>query len=474
MRVWRISNYFKEERRTVPSFRFFTSFFLFTSMSLAASVGWAQGSSGGDLFGGSGGDNVTAITVSAQFAAPAGDRPGQLSITATMKPGWHIYSLTQKPGGPIPSAIKLTPPAGVHVGKTFEPSPPPKKKKEPAFDNLEVELHEGTVTWHATLTLDPGIDPATLSIPGELTVQACDPQSCYPPHTYPFAARLGKSPAKSNVPLAPVVPSQPTPPKPPETKPTEAQPAEIKAPEIKPSATDSPPVHRPNGAAATRLPWRPFTTVAALGKLTGGGIDLDQIHEHLQKKIGGSDPKEGGSSQKGSSSSEGSAAAAGGSSKEILGFIVFGFLGGLILNIMPCVLPVIGLKILSFLEQSGHDRRKAFMLNVWYSLGLLAVFLVLATLAVSPQKLGWGQLFTMPAFTITLAAVVFVMGLSFLGIWELPIPGFAGRGKASELAAQEGATGAFVKGALTTVLATPCTAPFLCRRSPGPWRNRRC
>jgi thiol:disulfide interchange protein DsbD len=60
-----------------------------------------------------------------------------------------------------------------------------------------------------------------------------------------------------------------------------------------------------------------------------------------------------------------------------------------------------------------------------------------------------------------LAAVVFVMGLSFLGIWELPIPGFAGRGKASELAAQEGATGAFVKGALTTILATPCSAPFL-------------
>ena len=99
---------------------------------------------------------MSAITVSAQFVAPAGDRPGQLLITATMKPGWHIYSLTQKPGGPIPSAIKLTPPAGVHVGKTFEPSPPPKKKKEPAFDNLEVELHEGTVTWHATLALRCG------------------------------------------------------------------------------------------------------------------------------------------------------------------------------------------------------------------------------------------------------------------------------------------------------------------------------
>ena len=74
-------------------------------------------------------------------------------------------------------------------------------------------------------------------------------------------------------------------------------------------------------------------------------------------------------------------------------------------------------------------------------------------------------MFTYQSFGIVLAAVVFAMGLSFFGVWELPIPGFAGRGKAVELAAQEGATGAFVKGALTTVLATPCSAlpgPGLC------------
>ena len=228
-------------------------------------------------------------------------------------------------------------------------------------------------------------------------------------------------------------------PKPTETKPTEVKPAETKSSAMKASATDSPPVDRPKGAAATRLPWRPFTTVAALGKLTGGGIDLDQIHEHLQKKLVGDPSKEG------SSSKVNGAAAVGSSSKEILGFIVFGFLGGLILNIMPCVLPVIGLKILSFLEQSGHDRRKAFMLNVWYSLGLLAVFLNWPPWPFRPKNSVGGSC-TMPGFTITLAAVVFVMGLSFLGIWELPIPGFAGRGKASELAAQEGVPARSPKG----------------------------
>jgi suppressor for copper-sensitivity B len=140
--------------------------------------------------------------------------------------------------------------------------------------------------------------------------------------------------------------------------------------------------------------------------------------------------------------------------------IVMGFLGGLILNLMPCVLPVIGLKILSFIEQSGQSRREILTLNIWYSLGLLAVFVLLASLAVF-AGLGWGQLFHFAGFNIALAAVVFVMGLSFLGVWEIPIPGFVGRGKAVELAQQEGAGGAFAKGVLTTLLATPCSAPFL-------------
>ena len=144
----------------------------------------------------------------------------------------------------------------------------------------------------------------------------------------------------------------------------------------------------------------------------------------------------------------------------------FGFLGGLILNLMPCVLPVIGLKIISFVEQSGQDRKRVLWLNVWYSLGILAVFMVLATLPVAyhyfqAKQFGWGQQFAYDGFNITLTAIVFVMALSFLGVWEIPIPGFVGSSKANDLAAQEGVAGAFFKGAITTVLATPCSGPFL-------------
>ncbi|HUY90747.1 MAG TPA: protein-disulfide reductase DsbD domain-containing protein [Pirellulales bacterium] len=146
--------------------------------------------------------------------------------------------------------------------------------------------------------------------------------------------------------------------------------------------------------------------------------------------------------------------------------MLFGLLGGLILNVMPCVLPVIGLKVLSFIEQGGQSRSRVLMLNIWYSLGLLSVFMVLATLPVAArllfgQQFSWGQQFAYDGFNITLTSIVFVMTLSFLGVWEIPIPGFVGSGAANDLAEQEGFSGAFVKGALTTVLATPCSGPLL-------------
>jgi len=86
--------------------------------------------------------------------------------------------------------------------------------------------------------------------------------------------------------------------------------------------------------------------------------------------------------------------------------------------------------------------------------------MVLATLAVA-LGLTWGEQFGIDAFNITLAVVVFAMGLSLLGVWELPIPGFVGGSKAHEISSKEGPFGAFIKGVITTILATPCTGPFM-------------
>jgi thiol:disulfide interchange protein len=146
--------------------------------------------------------------------------------------------------------------------------------------------------------------------------------------------------------------------------------------------------------------------------------------------------------------------------------LLMGLAGGLLLNLMPCVLPVLGLKLMSFAQQSGRDRREVFQMNLWYCAGVFAVFMALATASVAANiglgkaNLAWGEQFTSAGFNITMIAVVFAFALSFLGIWELPIPGFIGE-KAGHVQSQEGPVGSFLKGVLSTVLATPCSGPFL-------------
>jgi suppressor for copper-sensitivity B len=140
-------------------------------------------------------------------------------------------------------------------------------------------------------------------------------------------------------------------------------------------------------------------------------------------------------------------------------FLVWAFLGGLILNVMPCVLPVISIKVLSFVHQAGSHPGRIFLLNGAYSLGVLTVFITLATLAVT-LKLGWGAQNQSAVYNMAMAGIVFAMGLSLLGVFEIPIPGLM----SSSVGGQhhpEGLPGAFFTGILATLLATPCTGPFM-------------
>lgn len=138
-------------------------------------------------------------------------------------------------------------------------------------------------------------------------------------------------------------------------------------------------------------------------------------------------------------------------------YLLYAFLGGLILNVMPCVLPVIAIKVLSFVQQAGESRGRILLLNMSYSAGVLAVFLVLATLAAF-AGMAWGGLFQHAGFIIAMAALVFVMALSLLGVFELPVPGLIGSAGAAQ---REGLSGAFLTGIFATLLATPCSGPFL-------------
>ncbi|MBQ3454554.1 MAG: thioredoxin family protein [Thermoguttaceae bacterium] len=142
--------------------------------------------------------------------------------------------------------------------------------------------------------------------------------------------------------------------------------------------------------------------------------------------------------------------------RNLLYDLLLAFFGGMILNIMPCVLPVIGLKIIGFFEQAGHSRSRAFTLNAWYALGILLVFATLALMSV-----GLSYLFTYGLFQIIMGGIVFVMALNLMGVWEIPLPAVLGGKRSSELARREGAFGAIFKGVITTLLAIPCGAPLL-------------
>jgi thiol:disulfide interchange protein DsbD len=148
----------------------------------------------------------------------------------------------------------------------------------------------------------------------------------------------------------------------------------------------------------------------------------------------------------------------------LLPMLGFAFLGGLLLNIMPCVLPVIALKVLGFVNQAKETPQQVRRLGLIYGLGVLVSFLVLAGLAIVVQQAGgsagWSTAFQNPQFRVLITTLITLVALNLFGLFEITLGGSA-MGAASQLTAKEGSAGAFFNGVLATVLATPCTAPFL-------------
>ena len=144
--------------------------------------------------------------------------------------------------------------------------------------------------------------------------------------------------------------------------------------------------------------------------------------------------------------------------------LLYAFLGGLILNVMPCVLPVIALKILGFVGQAKDEPLQVRQLGLIYALGVLVSFLVLAGLVIGVKaaghQAGWGMQFGNPKFLVLLTVLVTLVALNLFGLFEIN-PGGRVLGAAGTLASKHGPAGAFFNGVLATILATPCTAPFL-------------
>jgi thiol:disulfide interchange protein len=149
-------------------------------------------------------------------------------------------------------------------------------------------------------------------------------------------------------------------------------------------------------------------------------------------------------------------------SGSFLRYLMFAFLGGLVLNLMPCVFPVIGLKVLGFVEQAGQDRKKVISHGITFTAGVLVSFwilaLVLLLLRSGGDQLGWGFQLQEPAFNYALIVLLLSFGLSLSGVFEF---GMSAIGVGQKLASGSGLRGSFFSGVLATLVATPCSAPFL-------------
>ena len=156
--------------------------------------------------------------------------------------------------------------------------------------------------------------------------------------------------------------------------------------------------------------------------------------------------------------------AAVGGQRSLAVMLLFALIGGLILNVMPCVLPVIALKVLGFVQQSKQSPAMVRQHGLIYAGGVLCSFFVLAAVVIAVQQAGklasWGMQFGNPTFVVAMTVLVTLVALNLFGVFEIILGGGA-MGAATELASKEGAAGAFFNGVLATALATPCTAPFL-------------
>ena len=512
----------------------------------------------GDLAGPLGAARAGAVNPLADITAALGEpvsiaaalEPGKdgaadvLAVTATLEPGWHLYAITQMPGGPIATRITLTEDSPRKTAGAFTPDSAPHRRTVedvPAWKGLVIEEHSGTVTWRAPLA------PGSGEVRGAVSLQLCQDTTCLPPQTIAFTAKGGGAAPADGATTAPDLvdhvperthgklraafreadgtllvelvpdegwhlyrPSDTAKTDVGQGKPTivasgtagESAIATVRVTKVTPTThADLVEAGAVDGPIALEIGLSPEVSPAEV--LIGFQTCSDQTCDPptaVRVTVAASGvsftPAKYSEAAKGVKPLVATAAAATATAAVADGrpavpamaaapatavmppsssapasiplplALLMGLAGGLLLNLMPCVLPVLGLKLMSFAQQSGRDRREVFQMNLWYCAGVFAVFMTLATASVAANiglgtaNLAWGEQFTSAGFNITMIAVVFAFALSFLGIWELPIPGFIGE-KAGHVQSQEGPVGSFLKGVLSTVLATPCSGPFL-------------
>lgn len=396
-------------------------------------------------------------------------------VKLTMEPGWHTYWKNPGAAGQA-TEIKWTLPPGVTAGEVQWPLP---KKLPPA--DITTYGYEEEVVLLVPLTLEKNLAPGALNLSAKISWLECK-DSCVPAKAEVTATLNVGNTEKISADQATLADWQ------------------AKVPKIKGDFTALAFWEKPPGDDARplliKVAWLPpgaktMHATADFFPATNDDFEvqaevvnvLDLTNElvltKLVKKISGEWPKElsgvlvlddaayevtlpvtDGAAVK--LTTAGSAAAKPPVSLWLM--LGYAFLGGLILNVMPCVLPVIALKILGFVSEAKNDAARVRKLGFLYTLGVLMSFLALAALVIGVKAAGhkaaWGMQFDSPVFIVLLTTLVTLIAMNLFGVFEVVLHGGT-MDAANQLASRSGAGGAFFNGVLATVLATPCTAPIL-------------
>lgn len=482
---------------------------LLLSLALAISpVRPAAGGPGGEdsLLGGSGHEGTVAARLLTDHVAIAPGETFEVGIEITMQPGWHTYWENGGDAG-LPTSVEWTLPDGITAGPIRWPVPHRYEDEGDlvtfGYADEAILLVDMTAAKDLpagqSVTLEGAVDwlqCKDICIPGGTTVSARLPVEAAPrPAAEPVLERFARARAAlprsagglENVALHPfqsldaVVPGE------------AAQVAVVFAGLGEVELADADFFPRPSEElwmrdATFRFDGENVAVVIPVdvdASVEAGGVSMLGAVVRIPRAGGGAPwlvsfevpvsvaeagvaarPTNapvfaaGGGSFLADAAPRADAAAGGGLAR----FLLLAFLGGIILNVMPCVLPVISLKILGFVSQANEEPAKIARLGLVFAAGVLASFLVLAgaviALQAAGQHIGWGFQFQNPVFVASLIVVVFVFSLSLLGVFEIGgISAIAGMGAAA--GHHKEYADSFFHGVLTTVLATPCTAPML-------------
>jgi thiol:disulfide interchange protein DsbD len=394
-------------------------------------------------FGGLGG-SATAAPDSSPVALRAAANaepllPGSdafINVEVTIDPRFHIQSAAA-PKPYIAARLTLPPIDGVETGAVRYPVP--HDVPAPAGLAGTLSVYEGKVILQVPVKVDAAASPGERSVELAFLSQACDDKACLPPQKKMLTVHLrigaaGDAQREPDPALNAAARSQ-----------------TYAAPIADAPATAAASTNAANGATAA--PSEPAWAALAGVKLLSPAEQVDLINARPYQAYNASELH-----------------------YPLWGIILLALLGGIILNVMPCVLPVIPLKVLSLVQQAHGDRRVAIVHAMAFSAGVVVLFVALAIL-LRTAGLFYGQQFQSPAFLIAMVLFVVALALSMLGVWTINPPNALYQveaklaGSAAEGAGLAYATpaahkhsaylGSFANGLMATLLATPCSAPYL-------------